>query len=178
MVDGWELNGEFFPSPEDHHLPLEQRIKSECGSHQTSSRYLSSQNAALIQYRVPRLGQGFSLRVNYVKNPQRNSILFLLVYLYYLVRLNQQPHPTCEYFYDLITFFLKKMNSVQYPGGRNVIRLHFEQSWTSSQLQCHYSFPGQHFVSFTRCWFHRAKTIESIVITSSSFDYSSFSSDW
>nr|CAH0110674.1 unnamed protein product [Daphnia galeata] len=75
VVDGWELNGEFFPSPEDHHLPLEQRIKSECGSHQTSSRYLSSQNAALIQYRVPRLGQGFSLRVNYVKNPQPCNIL-------------------------------------------------------------------------------------------------------
>lgn len=72
MVDGWELNGEFFPSPEDHQLPLDQRVQSECGSHQVMRRYLSSQNAALVQYRVPRLGQGFSLRVNYVKNPQRN----------------------------------------------------------------------------------------------------------
>ncbi|KAK4016242.1 corticotropin-releasing factor-binding protein [Daphnia magna] len=75
VVDGWELNGEFFPSPEDHQLPLDQRVQSECGSHQVMRRYLSSQNAALVQYRVPRLGQGFSLRVNYVKNPQPCNIL-------------------------------------------------------------------------------------------------------
>ena len=52
---------------------MEQRIISECGSRQVKSRYLSSQNAALVQYRVPRLGQGFSLRVHYVKNPQRKK---------------------------------------------------------------------------------------------------------
>lgn len=72
VVDGWELNGEYFPSPEDHPLPLEQRVVSECGSRQVKSRYLSSQNAALVQYRVPRMGQGFSMRVSFVKNPQRN----------------------------------------------------------------------------------------------------------
>lgn len=75
IVDGWELNGEFFPSPEDHPLPLEQRIVSECGHRPLKTRFVSSQNAALVQYRVPKYGQGFSLRVRYVKNAEPCNIL-------------------------------------------------------------------------------------------------------
>jgi hypothetical protein len=48
-VDGWELNGEFFPSSEDHPLPMKQRVASECGSDPLKTRYVSSQNAALVQ---------------------------------------------------------------------------------------------------------------------------------
>jgi len=75
IVDGWEMSGEYFPSPQDHHLPLEERIVSDCGSRRTKSRFLSSQNAALVQYRVPKHGQGFSLRVRYLKNPNTCNIL-------------------------------------------------------------------------------------------------------
>lgn len=72
VVDGWELNGEYFPSPNDHHLPMEQRVVSECGNRLVKHRYVSSQNAALVQYRITTPGEGFSLRVRFIPNPQRN----------------------------------------------------------------------------------------------------------
>merc|ERR1712137_1465636 len=75
IVDGWEMNGEYFPSPQDHHLPLDERIVSDCGNSRLKSHFISSQNAALVQYRVPKLGQGFAIRVRYVKNPNACNIL-------------------------------------------------------------------------------------------------------
>ena len=71
MVDGWEMGGEFMPSPSDHPLPLDERIVSKCGHRVEKTLFRSSQNGALIQYRVPIAGQGFALRVHYTKNPKR-----------------------------------------------------------------------------------------------------------
>lgn len=70
-VDGWEMNGQFFPSAEDHPKPLNQRFKEFCGSRPPKQLFLSSQNAALIQYRVPKRGRGFSFHVRYIRNPTR-----------------------------------------------------------------------------------------------------------
>jgi len=75
MVDGWEMGGEYFPSPDDHPLALTDRVISECGNRQTKKLFVSSQNAALVQYRVASHGQGFSLRVRYPKNPKPCNIL-------------------------------------------------------------------------------------------------------
>ncbi len=74
MVDGWEMGGEYFPSPDDHPLALTDRVISECGNRQTKKLFVSSQNAALVQYRVASHGQGFSLRVRYPKNPKREYL--------------------------------------------------------------------------------------------------------
>ncbi|XP_065580956.1 corticotropin-releasing factor-binding protein-like [Artemia franciscana] len=80
VVDGWELNGEYFPSVEDHHLPLEDRIVSTCSekgsTHYTGRRrFISSQNAALVQFHVPHQGESFSIRVQYIPNPTPCNIL-------------------------------------------------------------------------------------------------------
>lgn len=75
IVDGWEMNGEYFPSPQDHHLPLDERIISDCGNGRLKSHFISSQNAAVVQYRVPKHGEGFSISVRYVKNPNACNIL-------------------------------------------------------------------------------------------------------
>ncbi|XP_035712586.1 corticotropin-releasing factor-binding protein isoform X2 [Folsomia candida] len=80
VVDGWELNGEVFPSPLDHEKDTASRFQDVCidsssPSQQLQRTFTSSQNAALIQYRVPAYGQGFSIRVRHVQNPTPCNIL-------------------------------------------------------------------------------------------------------
>nr|APD15634.1 corticotropin-releasing factor-binding protein [Cotesia chilonis] len=74
FVDGWELNGEFFPPENDHELPFEKRVTEFCGS-RVSHTFLSSQNSALVQYRIPVKGKGFTMFVRYRKNPFPCNIL-------------------------------------------------------------------------------------------------------
>lgn len=73
-MDGWELSGELFPSPSDHHLPLEQRVSEFCGP-RVNRIFLSSQNGALIQYRIPMKGKGFTVLVRHPENPERKYFL-------------------------------------------------------------------------------------------------------
>ncbi|XP_055381409.1 corticotropin-releasing factor-binding protein [Condylostylus longicornis] len=62
FVDGWELNGEYFPSVRDHHHTIEERTIEFCNDYsqwpQISHKkfFRSSQNAALLQYRIPLRG--------------------------------------------------------------------------------------------------------------------------
>nr|XP_023018565.1 corticotropin-releasing factor-binding protein [Leptinotarsa decemlineata] len=76
VVDGWELNGEFFPSPHDHPRPLRSRFSEFCGEKKVKQIFLSSQNVALIQYRMPARGSTFSFNVRFVKNPNPCNVLF------------------------------------------------------------------------------------------------------
>jgi hypothetical protein len=46
------MNGEFFPSPEDHQRSLEERYHQYCGLHKPSKVYMASQNVALIQHLI------------------------------------------------------------------------------------------------------------------------------
>ena len=69
MFDGWELNGNVFPGHEDHHLSLEQRSRALCSGSGDKSKFVSSQNAALVSFNIPTAGQGFRLRVTYHPNP-------------------------------------------------------------------------------------------------------------
>jgi len=76
LFDGWELNGNVFPGNDDHHLDLDQRSHPICtGDSSNVRRLLSSQNAALISFKIPTPGQGFKLRVNYHPNPYTCNIL-------------------------------------------------------------------------------------------------------
>lgn len=70
-MDGWELNGQLFPNELDHPKPMEERFYEFCGTKKRKQVYKSSQNAALIQYRVPRRGNGFSFYVSFINNPTR-----------------------------------------------------------------------------------------------------------
>lgn len=71
MFDGWELQGELFPGAYDHERDLAQRYTMYCGSQQPQKLFVSSQNVALIQFKIPQPGEGFKLIVNFKKNPQR-----------------------------------------------------------------------------------------------------------
>ena len=77
FFDGWEMNGKIFPSADDHALPMSSRAQEMCGravERVGLPTMFSSQNAALIQFRVPNRGEGFSFRVTFVQNPDRESI--------------------------------------------------------------------------------------------------------
>ena len=76
MFDGWELNGNVFPGGEDHHLSLEDRSHPICSGHGSQHKFVSSQNAALVSFKIPTAGQGFKLRVTYRPNPDSNSDSF------------------------------------------------------------------------------------------------------
>lgn len=70
IFDGWELEGQLFPSVYDHELDLAQRYKMYCGAQQPAKMFVSSQNVALIQFKIPNPGEGFKVIVNFKKNPQ------------------------------------------------------------------------------------------------------------
>ncbi|XP_026674665.1 corticotropin-releasing factor-binding protein [Ceratina calcarata] len=75
VIDGWELNGEVFPSEMDHRLPMKQRNVEFCGKNIATKRtFTSSQNAAVIQYRIPKASKGFTVTARFVKNFRRELI--------------------------------------------------------------------------------------------------------
>ncbi|XP_018052772.1 PREDICTED: corticotropin-releasing factor-binding protein [Atta colombica] len=76
VIDGWELNGEVFPSESDHSLSMKERTNEFCGKNKWYRKtFTSSQNAALLQYRVPLRGKGFVISARYQKNPRPCNIL-------------------------------------------------------------------------------------------------------
>lgn len=76
FFDGWELHEKYFPNENDHHLPLEKRVHEFCNHiaewpfRQQRKRFRSSQNAALLQYRIPVHGS-FVATVKFYENPER-----------------------------------------------------------------------------------------------------------
>lgn len=72
VVDGWELNGQFFPGTKDHPISRSQRYHEFCDKKPTPQHiFKMSQNVGLIEFRVPRAGEGFRVRVRFTANPQR-----------------------------------------------------------------------------------------------------------
>ena len=71
MFDGWELNGELFPDSFDHELTMAERYKTYCSQHKPTKVLLSSQNVALIQFRLPEPGEGFKAIINFKSNSKR-----------------------------------------------------------------------------------------------------------
>ncbi|XP_045184149.1 corticotropin-releasing factor-binding protein-like isoform X2 [Mercenaria mercenaria] len=70
LFDGWELQGELFPGVNDHALTLAERYTMFCGEKKPEAIFMSSQNVALIQFKIPNPGEGFKVFVNFKKNPQ------------------------------------------------------------------------------------------------------------
>lgn len=71
LIDGWELNGQFFPSEADHRLPRDKRYMEFCGSSPPGTKYVADQNVGLIEFRIPIPGQGFRVLVKFRENPLR-----------------------------------------------------------------------------------------------------------
>ncbi|XP_026177640.1 corticotropin-releasing factor-binding protein-like [Mastacembelus armatus] len=69
MFDGWILKGEKFPSIQDHHLALHQRYTDYCSATAPGSTCRSSQNIAMIFFRIHRPDAGFTLAVKKLHNP-------------------------------------------------------------------------------------------------------------
>ena len=84
VFDGWELNREIVPGMHDHPLPIQERYTPFCGVG-PDKIFVSSQNVALIQYRILAAGEGFKVRVSFKPNPQRMfkivtiNVLFLFI---------------------------------------------------------------------------------------------------
>lgn len=73
MFDGWVLKGEKFPSSQDHQLPLHQRYTDYCSSPAAAASSRSSQNVAMIFFRLHSADSGFTLAVKKLHNPFRES---------------------------------------------------------------------------------------------------------
>lgn len=71
VIDGWELNGQFFPGTKDHLLPKKMRYHEFCSTTRSVGSYKMSQNVGLIEFRLPFLGDSFKLRVRFKSNPKR-----------------------------------------------------------------------------------------------------------
>ncbi|XP_041793581.1 corticotropin-releasing factor-binding protein-like [Chelmon rostratus] len=69
MFDGWVLKGEKFPSRQDHQLPLHQRYTDYCSSTAPAATSRSSQNVAMIFFRIHSPDSGFTLAVKKLHNP-------------------------------------------------------------------------------------------------------------
>ena len=70
FIDGWENQGQVFPSDEDYPYDISERYQLFCGDQQPTE-FLSSQNVAMLQFKIPTRGQGFLVRINLVKNLTR-----------------------------------------------------------------------------------------------------------
>ncbi|XP_062307207.1 corticotropin-releasing factor-binding protein-like [Osmerus eperlanus] len=69
VFDGWVLKGEKFPSSQDHPLPVQQRYSDYCSSGPGGGATLSSQNVAMLFFRVHSPDSGFTLNVRKLHNP-------------------------------------------------------------------------------------------------------------
>ena len=80
IVDGWELNGQFFPSNQDHKLKKSERYKELCLNRTddlVSQKFRLSQNVGLIQFRILNPFEGFKVRVKFIDNPKRELLFGL-----------------------------------------------------------------------------------------------------
>ncbi|XP_013138839.1 PREDICTED: corticotropin-releasing factor-binding protein [Papilio polytes] len=69
-IDGWELNGQIWPADAWN----DDRLVESCDS-RPQNKLTSSQNAALIQYRVPAKGKGFAITVHHLRNNKPCNIM-------------------------------------------------------------------------------------------------------
>lgn len=69
VVDGWEMNGQLFPSDEDHPLSFNELYRVFCDNRPL--KFVSHQNVAMLQWKIPVTGQGFTVRVRFFYNPKR-----------------------------------------------------------------------------------------------------------
>ncbi|RWS09067.1 corticotropin-releasing factor-binding protein-like protein, partial [Dinothrombium tinctorium] len=68
VIDGWELNGQFFPGTDDHSVPRKDRYHEYCGVTKPWKPFHMSQNVGLIEFRIPGKGEGFRVKVSFIDN--------------------------------------------------------------------------------------------------------------
>ncbi|CAL1542579.1 unnamed protein product [Lymnaea stagnalis] len=77
LLDGWELDHEIFPSPNDHPQPMTARYLPFCGQMTPTEVYTTGQNIAQLHFVVPTLGEGFTIVLNFLVNPKPCNMMLL-----------------------------------------------------------------------------------------------------
>lgn len=75
ILDGWEMNNEYFPSQEDHPKPAQQRFVEFCGPIKPWKPFITSQNVGVVMFRVPTRGNYFSVLVSFRRNPKPCNVM-------------------------------------------------------------------------------------------------------
>ncbi|KAL5020033.1 hypothetical protein ScPMuIL_002925 [Solemya velum] len=100
IVDGWELQGEMFPSQDDHPQGMDERYHAYCGPDKPNRIFIASQNVALIQFRIPSLGEGFKVNVRLIDNPQPcNAVAMLENGIYTMKNFGERRNCTISIIY-------------------------------------------------------------------------------
>ncbi|XP_014661562.1 PREDICTED: corticotropin-releasing factor-binding protein-like [Priapulus caudatus] len=73
VVDGWELDGQFFPSDEDR-LSFDERYRLFCDN--GPLKFVAHQNVAMMHWRIPVATQGFVVNIRFFYNPKPCNVLF------------------------------------------------------------------------------------------------------
>uniref|UniRef100_A0A8C1TD50 Corticotropin-releasing factor-binding protein n=1 Tax=Cyprinus carpio TaxID=7962 RepID=A0A8C1TD50_CYPCA len=69
VFDGWVMKGEKFPSTQDHPLPLYERYSDYCETGVTRPIVRSSQNVAMLFFRLHQSGSSFTVTFRKLINP-------------------------------------------------------------------------------------------------------------
>ncbi|GFT43683.1 corticotropin-releasing factor-binding protein [Nephila pilipes] len=114
VIDGWELNGQFFPSPHDHPLPAEKRYTEFCGKSKPRKSFRTSQNVGLLEFRIPTKGQGFSVVVRFHPNPKPcNAVLQEPTGTYTLRNFNRKSNCSISVIFPLSVRILASSVGIQ-----------------------------------------------------------------
>lgn len=123
FVDGWELNGEYFPGIHDHHKARDDRVVEFCNNYNqwppisNKKFFRSSQNAALLQYRILVRGS-FIANVRFHKITQPCNILVHdTAAIYQLSNFGQHKNCTLSALFPAVV----ALGSLKI-GGKNVLK--------------------------------------------------------
>ncbi|MEQ2194494.1 hypothetical protein XENOCAPTIV_030099 [Xenoophorus captivus] len=97
VFDGWVMKGEKFPSSQDHPLPLYERYVDYCDSVGSVRKSVhSSQNVAMVFFRVHSAGSSFTLTVRKHVNPFPCNVISQSPEGSYTIVIPQQ-HRNCSF---------------------------------------------------------------------------------
>ncbi|KAK5599740.1 hypothetical protein CRENBAI_016417 [Crenichthys baileyi] len=96
VFDGWVMKGEKFPSSQDHPLPLYERYVEYCDSGSVRKSVHSSQNVAMVFFRVHSAGSSFTLTVRKHINPFPCNVISQSPEGSYTIVIPQQ-HRNCSF---------------------------------------------------------------------------------
>ncbi|XP_034048105.1 corticotropin-releasing factor-binding protein isoform X2 [Thalassophryne amazonica] len=96
VFDGWVMKGERFPSVFDHPLLLHERYIDYCGSGSIRRNVRSSQNVAMVFFRIHSAGSSFTITVRKLINPFPCNVISQTSEGSYTMVIPQQ-HKNCSF---------------------------------------------------------------------------------